>query len=95
MSAEAADRISTEVERRSAGCLARRNMTVALPIARWQELGVRQPNGNALPKSTLDAALVSGASRHFLVYRNYEALLEYNCAHSYAISVGLLADSIK
>jgi len=26
---------------------------------------------------------------------NYDALLNYNCAHSYAISVGLLADRIE
>ena len=37
---------------------------------------------------------VSGASRHYLVSANYDALLEYNCAHAYAISVGLLADRI-
>ena len=35
-----------------------------------------------------------GEKRHFLVYRNYEALLAYNCSHSYAITVGLLADKI-
>ena len=32
----------------------------------------------------------SGTTRHFLVYRNYDALLEYNCAHAYAFSVALL-----
>jgi membrane-bound lytic murein transglycosylase B len=95
VSAEAAGRIATEVARRNGSCVARRDMTVALPMARWQALGVRLPTGRALPSSSLDAALVSGASRQFLVYRNYEALLEYNCAHSYAISVGLLADSIR
>ena len=63
-------------------------MTVALPMARWQELGVRLTNGAALPKTELTASLVSGSSRHFLVYDNYDALLEYNCAHSYAISRG-------
>ena len=95
VSPEAAGRIAGEVDRRSGSCGARRNMTVALPMARWQELGVRLPGGRRLPTSTLDAALVSGESRRFLVYRNYEALLEYNCAHSYAISVGLIADSIR
>ena len=30
----------------------------------------------------------------FLVYDNYEALLDYNCAHTYALSVGLLADRL-
>jgi membrane-bound lytic murein transglycosylase B len=29
------------------------------------------------------------------VYENYEAILGYNCAHTYALSVALLADRIK
>ena len=33
--------------------------------------------------------------RTFLLYDNYEALLGYNCAHSYALSVGLLADRLR
>jgi hypothetical protein len=41
-----------------------------------------------------DAALVVGESRTFLVFHNYDALLDYNCAHSYAIGVGLLADAV-
>jgi membrane-bound lytic murein transglycosylase B len=69
-------------------------MTVALPLARWQELGVRLPGGKALPKREVDASLVAGSTRHFLVSSNYDALLDYNCAHSYAIMVGLLGDAI-
>src|SRR6185295_8582548 len=89
-----AKQIASDVERRDGSCVARRNMTVALPMARWQELGVRLTSGAALPKTELTASLVSGTSRHFLVYGNYEALLEYNCSHSYAISVALLADRL-
>jgi len=70
-------------------------MTVALPVARWQALGVRLINGAPLPKTEFTASLVSGSSRHFLVYDNYDALLEYNCAHSYAIAVALLSDRIQ
>jgi membrane-bound lytic murein transglycosylase B len=29
------------------------------------------------------------------VYRSYEALLAYNCAHAYALGVGLLGDRLK
>jgi membrane-bound lytic murein transglycosylase B len=29
------------------------------------------------------------------VYRNYEAILAYNCSHHYAISVAMLADAIR
>jgi membrane-bound lytic murein transglycosylase B len=28
------------------------------------------------------------------VYRNYDALLGYNCAHAYALAVALLSDRI-
>jgi len=86
--------ISATVARRAGTCRATRDMTVALPIAQWQALGVRLSNGAPLPADAPEAALVSGASRHFLVHHNYDALLEYNCAHAYAISVGMLADRI-
>jgi peptidoglycan lytic transglycosylase B len=86
--------IRRDVERRDGSCKATRDMTVALPMARWQELGVRLSGGKALPKDAPDSALVSGTKQHYLVSANYDALLEYNCAHSYAVSVGVLADRI-
>jgi membrane-bound lytic murein transglycosylase B len=95
VSPEAAQRITNDVEMKNGSCQARRAMTVPLPMARWNELGVRLPNDRALPKSELSASLVSGRDRHFLVYPNYDALLEYNCAHSYALAVGLLADRLR
>jgi membrane-bound lytic murein transglycosylase B len=94
ISAAAARTIAADVPRRSGGCGARRDMTVPLPMARWQEVGVRLPSGAALPKTDFTASLVSGSTRHFLVYDNYDALLEYNCAHSYAIAVALLSQRI-
>jgi len=92
--AAARRRIVNEVERRNGSCAARLDMTVALPASRWRELGVRTAKGDTLPEGTPDAALVTGESRTFLVFHNYDALLEYHCAHSYAIGVGLLADSL-
>ena len=91
----AAEKAIADVAPGNGSCVARRDMTVALPMARWQELGVRRTDGRALPQTDLTASLVSGSTRHFLVYGNYDALLEYNCAHSYAISVALLADRIQ
>ena len=91
---EAARRIAGGVARRSGGCRARRDMTVMLPRARWEELGVRLPGGKPLPASMPPASLVSGTTRNFLVYQNYDALLEYNCANSYAISVALLGNAV-
>jgi len=94
VSAAAAKRIVNQVARRNEGCRAVKDMTVALPMARWEALGVRLPGGKPLPKTDLTASLISGTSRHFLVYRNYHAILEYNCANSYALTVALLGDRI-
>jgi peptidoglycan lytic transglycosylase B len=94
VSKQVATRIAGTIERRTGSCQATRNMTVALPLSEWQSIGVRSTGGGALPKADLRAALVSGTTRHFLVYSNYDALLEYNCAHAYALSVALLGDRI-
>lgn len=91
---DARRRIANEIERRDGPCQARRDMTAVLPAARWRDLGVRTTAGDQLPDDTPNAALVTGESRSFLVYKNYDALLEYNCAHSYAIGVALLADAL-
>jgi len=88
-------RVETAVPMRRAGCRAVREMTDARPLEEWTRLGVLQVNGNRLPRADMEASLVRGLNRHFLVYRNYDALIDYNCAHSYAISAGLLADSLQ
>jgi membrane-bound lytic murein transglycosylase B len=95
VSAEVRRRIANEIQRRDGPCQARRDMTTMLPASRWRELGVRTTTGDPLPEDTPNASLVTGESRSFLVYKNYDALLEYNCAHSYAIGVGLLADALQ
>jgi membrane-bound lytic murein transglycosylase B len=84
-----------EIALRSSGCDAVRQMTVPRPLVQWQALGVRLPAGKPLPASSMEASLVRARSRSFLVYRNYEVILAYNCAHAYALSVGLLADRIR
>jgi membrane-bound lytic murein transglycosylase B len=91
---EAKEQIAQTIARRQASCRARRDMTVAQPMAEWQQLGIRLKNGGPLPADVPDASLVSGPTRSFLVYPNYNALLDYNCSQSYAVSVGLLADRL-
>jgi membrane-bound lytic murein transglycosylase B len=76
----------------TSGCLARRQMTAPLPLSEWTKLGVRTAAGRALPTADIEASLVMGDKRHFLVYPNYQALLEYNCVNAYGLSVGLLGD---
>jgi membrane-bound lytic murein transglycosylase B len=86
------DRLAEDAPLQTDGCLARRQMTVPLPLATWTKLGVRTASGAPLPDAAIDASLVSGVRRHFLVYPNYQALLEYNCVNAYGLSVGLLGD---
>ena len=79
---------------RATGCRAERAMTEPLPLERWQALGVRTTSGGALPAAELKASMVNAGRQTFLVYGNYEAILGYNCAHAYALTVGLLADRL-
>jgi membrane-bound lytic murein transglycosylase B len=80
--------------RRESGCRAERELSVRLPLARWRALGVVKADGGALPTADLDASLLRAEGRAFLVYGNYEALLNYNCANAYALAAGLLADRL-
>jgi membrane-bound lytic murein transglycosylase B len=88
------DELRSTVGMRDEGCRAERELTNRLPLAKWHALGVRTVSGGALPKADLEASLLHSGKRAYLVYANYEALLEYNCAHSYALAVALLADRI-
>jgi membrane-bound lytic murein transglycosylase B len=88
------DSMRDTVGLRAEGCRAEREMTNRLPLAKWHDLGVRTAAGGALPKVEVEASLLHSGKRAYLLYRNYEALLEYNCAHSYALAVALLADQI-
>jgi membrane-bound lytic murein transglycosylase B len=76
----------------TSGCLARRQMSTPLPLAEWSKLGVRTLTKRALPTADIEASLIMGVDRHFLVYPNYQALLDYNCVNAYGLSVGLLGD---
>ncbi|WP_435275818.1 lytic transglycosylase domain-containing protein [Psychrobium sp. nBUS_13] len=80
------------------GCRALRAHSDKLPLSQWNELGVRRLNNNDLPAVSLKATLtvpdgVSGDA--FLTYGNFRTILRYNCANSYAITVGLLSDKLK
>ncbi len=95
LSADLRGRIGREVEPRRDGCSAIRSLTEKRALATWAALGVRLADGSPLPRADIDASLVLTADeRTFLVYRNYEALLGYNCSHYYALSVAMLADRI-
>jgi membrane-bound lytic murein transglycosylase B len=92
---DVADHLEATLDKRTGGCSATRNMTVPLPLSEWRKLGVRSLDGTPLPASDQKASLFSGTTRHFLAYSNYDALLEYNCSNSYALSVITLGERIS
>jgi membrane-bound lytic murein transglycosylase B len=87
--------IDESIPKRTQGCYAERNMTERRPLDQWRKLGVTLVGGTPLPRADIPAALVDVGDRRFLVYPNYDAILAYNCAHYYALSVALLADRLQ
>ena len=92
---EKAAKAADEVPLRPEGCRALRVMTEARPLNYWRKIGVRTVANGSLPQSALAASLVRIGKRAFLTYENYDAILGYNCSHSYALSVGMLADRLR
>jgi membrane-bound lytic murein transglycosylase B len=91
----AARRALDRVPRRDTGCRAEQAMTERRPLSEWRAMGLRTTANRPIPSGSLPASVVAAGSRTFLVYGNYEAILAYNCAHTYALSVALLSDRLK
>jgi membrane-bound lytic murein transglycosylase B len=89
----ATPRVDT-VPLREVGCRAVRALTQARSLRDWRTLGVVRRDGVRLPASARAASLLRIEDRAYLVTENYEALLAYNCAHTYALSIALLADRL-
>jgi membrane-bound lytic murein transglycosylase B len=90
------ERILKEVPVRTEGCGAIRALTLRRPVEKWAADGLRGIDGSPLPRSRVPASLVvTTDARAFLVYRNYESILAYNCSHYYALGVALLADRLQ
>jgi membrane-bound lytic murein transglycosylase B len=87
-------KLAASVGFRQSGCRAARELTVPIPLAKWQSLGVRTMAGAALPKVDRAASLLRAGAKSYLVYGNYDSLLGYNCAHAYALAIGLLSDRL-
>lgn len=89
-----AARVEDTIPLRTGDCEATRQMRGPLPLARWRELGVSLADRRPLPNSEMAASLVPAGRWSFLAYPNYDALLAYDCAHAYALTLGLLADRL-
>lgn len=78
-------------------CSVIRHHTVWLPLQQWQEIGVRRADGSDLPGNDFMASVIQPdgeGGRAFLTYENFRAILRYNCANNYALSIGHLADRL-
>lgn len=77
-------------------CSVLRHHSIQMPLQAWQEIGVRRADGSALPTQDFMASIVlpdGESGRAFITYTNFRAILKYNCANNYALSIGHLADS--
>ncbi len=78
-------------------CSVVRHHTQMLPLAQWQQIGVRRIDGSDLPTNDFVASIIQPdgpQGRAFLTYQNFRAILRYNCANNYALSIGHLADRL-
>ena len=74
-------------------CRALRQHSRKMPLASWQDLGV-VPDIQLVKQTYALVAPEAGASSGYLVGGNYRAILNYNCADKYAVSVGLMSEAI-
>jgi membrane-bound lytic murein transglycosylase B len=79
---------------RGSGCRAVRDLSEPRTLEEWKAMGLTLKGGQPLPRSTRPASLLHIDTRAWLVTENYEALLAYNCAHTYALSVVALAERL-
>jgi len=75
------------------GCRALRYHSRQLPASAWRQRGFAVSEF----ESDVGLTLIEPVAQadNFLVSANFRAILAYNCANKYALSVGLLADSLR
>jgi len=68
------------------------------PLGDWQKLGFTRANGEPFPHPGDKASLLAPAGANgpvFLVLNNFQSIMHYNVAISYALGVGHLSDRLK
>lgn len=69
-----------------------------MTVNEWAKLGVRSKDGSALPTANLTARLVMPAGNDgpaFLVYSNFDSILDWNRSNYYALAIGHLSDQLR
>lgn len=82
-------------KRAARGCRARTSESLKLSV--WKSKGLLPKSGEGLSARNTTAVLVlpdGHQGRAFLAYKNYAPIMSYNCAHLYAVTVGVLSDHI-
>jgi membrane-bound lytic murein transglycosylase B len=74
-------------------CRALKHHSRKMSISSWEELGV-VPGVRLTDQPYALVSPEAGASSGYLVGGNYRAILNYNCADKYAVSVGLMSEAI-
>ena len=73
------------------GCRAMKQHSAPFPLTHWINLGI-DPGELSRDKPYALLRLSDSSDQTYLVGKNFETILQYNCANKYAVSVGLLAD---
>lgn len=67
------------------------------PLREWIRMGVRRPDGAAMPALDLPTAILlpgGAGGQAFAVYPNFNVIRRYNPSDFYALVVGLLSDRV-
>jgi membrane-bound lytic murein transglycosylase B len=68
------------------------------PLREWSRLGVRQADGKPLSKAAISGAIVLPQGHDgpaFLVYRNFDVIMQWNRSINYALAISHLADRLN
>jgi membrane-bound lytic murein transglycosylase B len=69
----------------------------AMPLAQWDQLGVKRAGGKPFPNLTDKAYLLApagAAGPGFLMLQNFRVIMKYNPAEAYALAIGHFADRL-
>lgn len=67
------------------------------PLSYWASIGVKKLDGGALPQEDMMASIVAPdglGGEAYIVYNNYQTIMDWNRSTYFATSVGLLADRL-
>ena len=72
--------------------------TIVKSVAQWQDYGIKAPAGQSLTSdnNVVASLMLPGGytGPAFLIYKNFDAILEYNRSTAYALAIGHLADRL-